>query len=256
MQDPYAPIARFYDRVAGVHGEDIALYEALAYRFGDPVLEIGAGTGRVAIPLAQAGHTVVALDASPAMLALGREKAGEAGRRVEWRKGRIEAFEDQRRFGLAFCAIDSFLHLTTTEAQSAALATLRRLLRPGGCLALDLPTLAAWSDWQPGVRPLDLVWSDPTESGGMLTYTSSFQADPAAQTRHVTHLLEETAPDGGVRRWLTTFDLRFIGRFEVEHLLARTGFRLTGAHGDYDLGPLTPTSERLIVLAEPAEGAG
>jgi SAM-dependent methyltransferase len=253
VQDPYAPIARFYDRIAGEHGEDIALYEALAYRFGDPVLEIGAGTGRVAIPLAQAGHTVVALDASPAMIALGRAKAGDAGRRIEWRDGRIETFEDQRQFGLVFCAIDSFLHLATTEAQSAALATVRRLLRPDGCLALDLPTLAAWTDWAPGVRPLDLVWTEPAPVGGV-TYAASFQVDPATQTRRVTHVVEEVGADGGVRRWLTTFDLRFIGRYEAEHLLARSGFRVTGVHGDYDLGPLLPASERMIVLAEP-EGA-
>ena len=250
MQDPYGPIARFYDRVAGEHGEDIALYEALAYRFGDPVLEIGAGTGRVAVPLAQAGHTVVALDASPAMLALGREKAGDTPR-IEWRQGRVEDFADPRPFGLAFCAIDSFLHLASDAAQRDALAAVRRALRPGGCLALDLPSLAAWADWEPGVRPLDLVWTEPRPDGGTLAYFTTFRADPAAQARHVTHLFEEIAPDGGVRRSLATFDLRFVGRFEAEHLLARAGFRVTGVHGDYDLGPLTPLSDRLIVLAEP-----
>lgn len=256
VQDPYAAIARFYDRLAGEGGDDVALYDALAGRFGGPVLELGAGSGRVAVPLALAGHEVVALDRSPAMLAIGRARAEAEGAAVCWTEGRIETYRSRRRFGLVFCAIDSFLHLTETEQQAAALACARRVLRPGGCLALDLATLASWSDWQPGVRPLDLTWSEADEQGTAISHYTGFQADPARQRRRVTHVFEQSGADGAVRRWTASYELRFIGRFEIELLLERAGFSVTGVYGDYELGPLQPESERMIVLAEPRPREG
>jgi hypothetical protein len=62
--------------------------------------------------------------------------------------------------------------------------------------------------------------------------------------------LEELQPDGTMQRWVTEYDLRFIGRYQIELLLAQAGFRLLSLHGDYDLGPLNAESERMIVLAE------
>ena len=252
VQDPYAAIARFYDRAVGEGGDDVALCEALAGRYGDPVLEIGAGTGRIAVPLALAGHSVVALDPSPAMLAIGRERAAAAGARVCWHEGRIETLELPQRFGLILCAADSFLHLGSREAQEAALRVARRLLRAGGCFALDLPTLASWSDWQPGVRPLELLWSERAD-GVTTSHYSSFQADPARQVRRMTHIFEESGADGSVRRWISSFDLRFVGRFELELLLERAGLQLHSLYGDYALGPLHAESERMIALAGAAE---
>ena len=164
------------------------------------------------------------------------------------------AIEDARldeRFALVICALDSFLHLTTGEAQRTALRRIRDLLLPGGVLALDLPTLSAWSDWQPGVRPLELLWSERDAATGITTsHFSTFHAEPAAQTRRVTHIFEESDADGAVRRWTAAYDLRFIGRFELELLVAATGLRLAGLYGDYQLGPLTDTSERMVALIE------
>ncbi|MGH2585150.1 MAG: class I SAM-dependent methyltransferase, partial [Dehalococcoidia bacterium] len=166
-----------------------------------------------------------------------------------WVKGSIEACPVDGAFGLIFCAIDSFLHLTTDAAQRDALRHIHRLLRPDGCLALDLPTLAAWSDWQPGVRPLELLWSEQDSRGVTTAHFTTFRAEPATQTRHVTHIFEEIQPDGVSRRWPATYEMRFIGRYELELLLREAGLRVTGLHGDYELGPLLPDSERMIVLA-------
>jgi SAM-dependent methyltransferase len=249
VHDPYAAIARFYDR-AVTQDADLPLYEALALRFGDPVLEIGAGTGRIAVPLARAGHTVVALEPSTEMLALGRARAEREGASVQWVAEHIERCTIEPGFSLIFSAIDGFLHLATDAEQHEALTSVRRLIRPGGCFALDLPTLTTWSDWQPGVRPLEMYWSEVDAAGVRTNHFGSFRADPSTQTRHVTHIFEELQPDGTMQRWVTDYDLRFIGRYEIELLLAQAGFRLLSLHGDYDLGPLTAESERMIVLAE------
>ena len=251
MHDPYATIARFYDRAVGEGGEDVALYEALARRQAGPVLEVGAGTGRVAVPLAAAGFDVVALEPSAAMRERGGARAADAGVRLTWVAAAIEDACLERRFALVIWALDGFLHLTTRTAQLAALTRMRALLAPGGLLVLDLPTLAAWSDWQPGVRPLELLWSEQDAETGITTsHLSSFRANPAAQTRRMTQIFEEVDAAGGVRRWVAAYELRFVGRFELELLLERAGLRPAGVYGDYELGPLTEESARMIALIE------
>lgn len=257
MGEPYDTIAPFYDRAIGGYVDDLPLYEALARRYGSPVLEVGAGAGRVALHLAAAGIEVTALDPSTAMLAIGRDAAAARRLTIDWRQGRIEELTTELRYGLVICALDSFLHLTDADAQRAALAAMAAALRPDGCLALDLPTLAAWAEWEPGARPLELLWSDESHDTGVTTsHLSTFHAEPARQVRHITHIFEEIANDGAVRRRMAAYDLRFVGRFEVELLLERAGLRVAGVHGDYELGPLTDASERMIVLAtRPSRGA-
>lgn len=254
MLDPYDTIAPFYDRTLAGFDDDLALYLMLAAQQAGAVLEIGAGTGRLAVPLAEAGHAVTALEPSAAMLRLGRAATEAATVPVEWVAGRIEDFAAERRYALVIAALDSFLHLTDTTAQLAALAAIRGVLTPGGLLALDLPTLAGWPDWQPGVRPLDLLWSerDPL-SGRTTSQLNSFQMDPATQRRTVTEVFEQSETDGTLRRWLATYTLRFIGRFELQLLVEHAGLRLRSLHGDYELGPLSETSERMIALIERAE---
>jgi SAM-dependent methyltransferase len=250
VQDPYDAIAPFYDRAVGEGGEDILLYEALARRHGGPVLEIGAGTGRVAVPLAAAGFEVIAVEPSAAMRERGAARAARAGVTLTWIPSPFDCAEETPACGLVLCALDSFLHFTSAESQLAALARARDCLVPGGVLALDLPTLASWSDWQPGVRSLELLWTERDPATGVTTaHFTSFQMDPSAQTRHVRHVFEESDANGSVRRWHAGYDLRFVGRFELELLLRAARLRPVGIHGDYELGPLTDTSERMIVLA-------
>lgn len=257
MDDPYAVIAPHYDRAVGADGDDLALYEALARRQGGPVLDVGAGTGRVAVPLAAAGFEVVALDPSPAMVEFGRRRALAAGATVTWMTGRIEDARLDRRFPLVICALDTFLHLTSGEAQAAALRTIAAVLAPEGLAVLDLPTLAAWSDWQPGVRPVELLWSETDAATGAITnHYTTFRADPAAQLRHVTHIFERIDADGRVTRRQVAYPLRFVGRYELVYLLERAGLRARALYGDYELGPLRAESERFVVFVEHAgEGA-
>ena len=251
MDDPYAVIAPFYDRATEGANADIALYEALARRHGGPVLEVGAGSGRIAVPLAAAGFDVVALDPSATMIDHGKRRAASAGIEVTWRVGSIENARLAPHFALVICALDTFLHLTERERQLAALRAIRRCLRADGLAVFDLPTLGSWSDWQPGVRPLDLLWSDRDGVTGMITnHFSTFRADASQQRRSVTHIFEQITPDGGVRRWQASYALRFVGRFEFAMLLERSGLRLRGIHGDYELGPMDEDSDRMIVLAD------
>jgi ubiquinone/menaquinone biosynthesis C-methylase UbiE len=128
-------MGRFRDSV-----DDIPFYVELARQAaerGEAVLELGCGTGRVTIPMAQVGADVTGLDSSPAMLDIARAKAQQAGVAVTWVEGDMANFELGRMFGLVTIPFRSFLHLVTDEEHRECLAAIHRHLVPGGQVALN-----------------------------------------------------------------------------------------------------------------------
>jgi SAM-dependent methyltransferase len=133
-------LARWYDLDLRDDPGDLDLYLALAARNGGPILELAAGSGRIAIALAVAGHEVVGVDLDPAMLGRARAAWDRAGRRTGRRRiGSLELVEADllevqlgARFGLVVLALNSLLLLGTAERQQAALAAMARHLRPDG----------------------------------------------------------------------------------------------------------------------------
>ena len=128
--DFYQVAAAFYDRTFGraeLEGErgDVAFYVEEARRAGAPALELACGTGRVLIPVAEAGLTVVGLDSSAAMLSIAQEKIAElpdtTQRRIELVEGDMRSFALDQRFKLIMIPFRSFLHLMTPAAQRQAL---------------------------------------------------------------------------------------------------------------------------------------
>ncbi|HKP24667.1 MAG TPA: class I SAM-dependent methyltransferase [Dongiaceae bacterium] len=119
---------------------DTQFYCECARRFGGDVLELGVGTARVAIALAEAGYKVTGLDLSPAMLDLARQKvAGLAiAQRLAFVQGDMSAFDLGRTFSLILVPFRAFQHLLEPDAQRRALDCMRRHLAPGGHLVIDL----------------------------------------------------------------------------------------------------------------------
>jgi len=120
--------------------DDVPFYVELAREAaltGQAVLELGCGTGRVTIPIAQAGVEVVGLDNAPAMLNVARRKATTAGVDVRWVAADMRSFKLEQRFGLVIVPFRSFLHLLTDADQRACLERIHEHLLPGGRLALN-----------------------------------------------------------------------------------------------------------------------
>lgn len=248
--DRFAP---FYDLEFGAFADDLPLYRGFAARAGGPVLELGCGTGRVALALAAAGHAVTAVDLSPAMLARARAAAARAGL-----AGRVTLLEDdirslkklgEARFALAFSAINSFLHLETREDQLAALAVVSRHLEPGGLLILDLfpPHLELLAEHD-GKLVHAATFRDP-RTGERIDKFSTSTLDPAEQRSETIFFYDRLRADGTIERTAAPFILRYIGRFELELLLERAGFADLRLYGSYDLDPFTAASERMIAVA-------
>ena len=243
-------IAGFYDLDYGDVDYDLAFYQNFAQRCGSPLLELGVGTGRVAIPLAKAGFQVTGIDVSPEMLAMTRAKLDKnLQKRVRIVQGDMRQFDLGERFNMAFYALRSFAHLTTTAAQIQSLECVKSHLAEDGLLLIDLhnPNLARLVESD---RELILAWVKPNPTGeGTIAKFESFTVDPARQSQQVTFFYDETDAAGMTRRTIASFALRYFFRYEVELLLDHCGFEIEALFGSYDLDDYGPDSEEMIFAA-------
>lgn len=248
--DIYDRLAQFYDLAMDGFADDIDLYESFARRVDAPVLELGAGTGRVALELAQRGLTVMGVDRSAAMLEIARGRArDERLTTVEFRQDDMRCPKVEGRFGLVVCAIDTFLHLGSTEEQLATLSAARERLAPGGLIVIDQPGPAGdWGDWAPDAHALVHDWTRPL-GDSTVTRLSSYRADLAEQTRYFTDIYDVISREGTLRRHVIQYPLRFVFPAEMALLLRQASLSLQARYGDYELSPFNAASERMIVVA-------
>jgi SAM-dependent methyltransferase len=242
--------ARYYDADYGAIDDDVPFYLELARRAGGRVLEVMCGTGRLLTPLARAAIHAAGVDVSGALLARARARLDAAGLldHVELLEADIRERTPRGPFGLAIVALNSFMHLASVADQLAALRQIHAALVPGGLLALDLfnPDLRALSE-HIGVVVLDRRFS--LEDGTAVHKFVAQQSDLAAQIDHVTFFYDEIDADGRVRRTALPFTMRWLYRYELEHLLARAGFALEAVYGSYDLDEFTSSGELMLTVA-------
>lgn len=245
-----AAIAEFYDLDLQGYTDDIAMYENFARRGERPSLELGVGTGRIAIPLARARLPVWGIDSSEAMLRIAREKAGPApSERLRLIHADMRSFNLGREFDLVYCGLGGFLHLESQDDQLATLIRAREHLADGGLLVLDLPNPFA-VDWEAGRRPLSLEWTRRhPQRGTLVSKVVSTEVVQPEQVQRVTYWFDEVTGEGTLRRTSFTFDLRYVFPAEARLLLDAAGLRLTSFYGAYDLSPFEDDSPRMIVVA-------
>ena len=157
----------------------------------------------------------------------------------------------EARFRLAFCAINSFLHLPDAAAQLAALRAVHRRLEPGGRLILDLfhPHPDVLADYD-GRLAHEKSFVDPA-TGDRIDKFVSRTLDAATQTIHTAFIYDRVGAGGRLTRTVAPFRLRYIHRYELELLLERAGFTLAELLGDYALAPFAADSLHLIAVARP-----
>lgn len=252
-------LARLYDLDLAEDPGDLDLYLALAGSAGNPIVELAVGSGRLAVPLAAAGHTVVGLDRDRAMLARASRRRSDAAEAVgQQPAGSLELVEADMlaellpgagTFRLAFLALNSILLFPDPDTQARVVATLAGLAAPGGLVVVDA--------WQP--QPIDLVnldgrlsleWlrEDP-ETGAEVSKLASGWYDPATRTVALTTLFDEAQPGGAVRRWTRVDRMRLAGADELVRWAEAAGLEVEQLAGDYGLGPYASGSDRAILVA-------
>jgi SAM-dependent methyltransferase len=251
-----ADLARYYDLDMLDVTEDVDLYLQLATEVGGPVLELAAGTGRIAIPLARAGHRVVAVDIDPAMLARARVTMGPASAAEQGGSGALELveadltlFRSDERFGLVILALNSFMLLDDDTARAAALVTMRTHLRPGGVAVVDIVTP---DDEEVGTYDgrLQLEWLRcDQERGELVTKLMSARIAPDGRSVELTQLFDVTPVAGGsIRRAVRSDVLHLISASELRKLALRAGFQRADLRGDHRLTRHGPVSPRALLI--------
>lgn len=253
-----AALARLYDVDLLDDPGDLDLYLALARRADGAVLELAAGSGRIAVPLAAAGHRVTGVDLDPAMLARARTRTATMTAAAPGPFEPPELIEadaiDVRlaragSFGLAILALNSLFVLATRDAQRAALRTMTDHLAPGGLAVVDV--------WQPDAEDLgrfdgrlvhEYTRLDP-ETGNSVTKLASARHDPATQQVTLNAIYDEGGPGEPVRRWLRTDVLRLVSADELRGLALEAGLEVEILAGGYDLRPIGPGDDRAVLVA-------
>jgi SAM-dependent methyltransferase len=256
--------ADFYDYIAVyVNRADVPFYveearaAAMAAPAGaTPVLELGCGSGRVLIPIAAAGVSIMGLDLSEAMLEKCRARLAaqpaDVRERVRLVQGTMADFQLREKFQLITTPFRSFQHLITVEQQLACLRCVREHLAPGGRLILDMfhthPAGMHDPAWQEEKEDCPLTKLPDGRSFRRTARITKFRR--AEQCNDVEFNFYITAANGRTERFSQQFPIRYFFRFEVEHLLARAGFRVTAVYGNFDCSPFSNDSPDMITVAE------
>lgn len=257
--DPYADIAEWYDLEHDGYFADIEALNALlaGARERLAVLEIGAGSGRLAAALAAAGHLVTGVEPSAAMRARATKRLAALPERVA-RRTRIiagtaaaPALGEDERFDVALLGLGTYGHLASPTEREQALGVLREHLKAGGTLILDVDLA--------GPRRLletagQLWWQGSWRAGkrGSLTVSHIVSGAPGHEpgTVEITHLYDTYEQGGPLHRTQTVTTLAVLSRGEVELAVRHTGFSDIAVYGAYDLTPADDQSPRALVVAQ------
>ena len=251
----YGPeAARWYDAVNAWRTTDIGFYRREAEAWAGPggaALELGAGQGRVALPLARDGFRVTALESAPPMLAALRHKIAAEDplvqERVQVVEGDMRRFDLDRLYRFIYLPFNTLLMLAQPHERQKVLERVREHLAPSGAFAFDIFTpnpryLVDHEDW---LLELDFEAEDPEFGIVRVTREVRSRHDLGRQVKHVefrNHVLREGRE---ICAWHDELDLAFMFPREVELLLERQGFRIRTRHGGADREEYVPTPDNV-----------
>ena len=245
----YIPNSRFladlYD-LEYTHDYDVPFWLSLAGREAELIIEWGAGTGRIAAPLAAAGHDVTAVELSKEMVEQGKEKGGD----VEWVVGDMCGVDPERRYGLAICAFNSFLCLTSASSALTFLRNAHEHLVPGGLLGIEVSAFSPEELVDPPGGPTLRFDFTRELANGRLDRFSVSHYDASTQLMEIRLFYEQYGASGALEsRRAHDLTIRVVGRSELELMLQLTGFEVEAVYGGFEGEPFTSTSDHLILLA-------
>ena len=254
--DTVGIIGELYDHVPVYKARrDIDFYADEARATSGEVLELGCGTGRVLIPIARLGKKITGIDSSPRML--DQCKARLASEPAAVREaatveaGDMRNLDLGRTFSLVTIPFRPFQHLISIADQIATLHTAHRHLEPDGRLVFDVfnPDPRYFVDKHRDQEREDTP-ETPLPNGRSFRRTGRVTAVYIAEQYSEVELIYYVRNgDGNPERLVQAFPMRWFWRHEMEHLLARCGFRIEAVFGDFDRSPLTDASPEMIFVA-------
>jgi len=231
---PYDSIARLYDPWSSSVTEDVQFYVDLAKETGGTVVELGVGTGRIAVPVAAAGIRVIGVDSSRGMLEVCAEAAALAGVAdlVDLRLGDLRDPPVQERVELVMCPFRAYLHMRTKRDRLRALRAARKLLEPGGRLVFDV-----FAPGEDDIRTTHRRWLE--REPGIFE-----RADWDARARTLTLSVRGDSGE-------TTMTLAWLEPDEWRALLEEAGFEVLAHYGWFDRRPYRDSEDSVWVARLP-----
>jgi len=222
---------------------DISFYKEQVKKYGEPVLELGCGTGRITIPITMEGHEITGLDISKELLERGKEKAEEEDLDIEWIRGDMRDFYLNRKFNLIFVAFNSIHHILTLEDMEKVLKNVKEHLKPDGRFIVEF--------FNPD---LEILNRDPSEEHEVTEYegpegevkvTESTNYERAKQLMHLSWFYESDG-EKVEREWT----IRVWFPKEVDAILKYNGFKIVHKYGDFEETPMTNNSAQQILVCK------
>lgn len=250
----YDTVARFYDAETADKTDDLMLYSQLVQDYGEPVLDVGCGTGRVLLHLAQNGCQVHGVDDSQQMLdrlETRLEVFPHLRETLTYTKADILTWETDQVFRLSLLTYNAMMHFHTQDRQIQLLRQLHHLTASDGLLVIDLPN-AGEIFGTPDSDSLifDRTFLDP-ETGHMIMLQSLSYLNRTEQLMSVRWVYDEITADGTLKRMVVPHMLRYYFYAEMQLLLQLTGFDILTVYGDTDESPYEEGCERMLIYAQP-----
>jgi ubiquinone/menaquinone biosynthesis C-methylase UbiE len=240
----YGPASKYYDLFGSK--EDIAFYRELAVRHGRKALELGLGTGRVAIELAKAGVAVWGIDNSKYMLAVARQKLRREDpvvrRQVKLKLGDMRLFKLKETFPFAYIASSTFEHCVTEEDQQNCLTSVYEALESGGVLAFDIS--------RPSKEKAGSWYIDRKQLGKEIEVVRTIFSRLNPQTKAVSvNLFFDVYRKGMLKeRYYEYGEAKLSSKEEVEKMLKTVGFTMQRIYGNFDKSAYSKQSQRIIFV--------
>ena len=250
----YKQWAEVYDLFYEVGPErEERFYLDLMQRCEPPVLELGVGTGRIAIPAAKLGHRIVGLDLHRAMLDVARHKMKTLDVSVdelELIQGDMTDFDlGGRSFGLVVIPGNSLALVLTEEGQSATIAHAARHLKPNGVLAFSLYNASDQVIESDNNEQFLLGVVDDEATGNRHIMSGINRFDLANQLNHCTQFLETVSLTGEtIARHELPVTTRYLTIDQAHDLVNNAGLIVEAVYGDFDGAPYTDSSDEMILV--------
>jgi ubiquinone/menaquinone biosynthesis C-methylase UbiE len=236
---------QFYDRVYNDFKDDIPFYQRQVKKYGEPVLELACGTGRITIPLAEQGIQIAGLDIADSMLAQAKRKSAEKGLNIEWIKSDCRDFNLNRKFNLIFIPINSIAHLHDRKDIDSCFACVKRHLADQGRFIVDIfnPDLKVLNR-DPSKRYPIKEYTDPDGRGKVvITENNVYEADTQInRVKCYFRFADQT------EEIVQDLSMRIYYPQELDILFHYNGFTIDAKYGNYDETPFVSSSPKQIMV--------
>lgn len=259
-RDQFQNFAYHYDLFFSHNSFDSEFYRTIAARLNRPnILDIACGTGRISLPLLQAGYSVTGVDLSADMLEIFRQKLEleptkikNRARLLQGDMARLNELFGSEKFDLIILGFNSFPHLFTEADQEQCLSAVHSLLKHDGqfVLGLSLPNLRQPYEhlYNHEYAPSKVETYVNPKNGSKMTCKSILTDYPEQELVQRDFNFVEELPDGTANRFVVSLTTGFIYPDKLRNIFERVGLKLQEEYGDYDFTPFTKKSSKLLCV--------